>query len=64
VKVLVTGASGFLGGFVCEQLVDRGHEVGAMVRRDGSQPPGTKPFLASLSDAESLTRTLRLAEPE
>lgn len=32
-KVLVTGASGFLGGHLIEELVGRGHEVVAMVRQ-------------------------------
>lgn len=64
VKILVTGASGFLGGFVCEALVDAGHEVGAMVRRGGSEPQGTTAFLANLSDRDSLSRAMKLAEPE
>jgi len=63
-KVLVTGASGFLGGFVCERLIERGHEVAAMVRRDGSEPSGTAPVIASLSDRESLTRAMEKAKPE
>ncbi len=63
-KVLVTGASGFLGGFVCARLVERGHEVVALVRRDGSQPPGTTALLGNLSNAGSLSRALNLAEPE
>jgi len=33
VKVLVTGASGFLGSHVAEQLVGKGHDVVALVRR-------------------------------
>jgi nucleoside-diphosphate-sugar epimerase len=32
VKVLVTGASGFTGGALCRYLVERGHEVRALVR--------------------------------
>jgi nucleoside-diphosphate-sugar epimerase len=32
-KVLVTGASGFLGSHIAEQLVDAGHEVLALVRK-------------------------------
>ncbi|MBI5537063.1 MAG: NAD(P)-dependent oxidoreductase [Deltaproteobacteria bacterium] len=32
-KVLVTGASGFLGSHVAEQLAKQGHEVRAMVRK-------------------------------
>lgn len=63
-KVLVTGASGFLGRVVCEQLGERGHEVGALVRREGSQPAGTTAVPGDLTDAASLTRALGAAAPE
>ena len=32
-RILVTGASGFIGGHVCEALIKRGARVRAMVRR-------------------------------
>lgn len=32
-RILVTGASGFIGGHVCEALLKRGAQVRAMVRR-------------------------------
>lgn len=32
-KFLVTGASGFLGKAVAKELIERGHEVHALVRR-------------------------------
>jgi nucleoside-diphosphate-sugar epimerase len=63
-KVLVTGASGFLGGAVCEELVGRGHDVHALVRREGSEPPGTSPVAGDLTDADSLTRAVEASAPE
>ncbi len=38
-KVLVTGANGFVGSHLCQRLVERGAEVRAMVRK-GSDPGG------------------------
>ncbi|HMJ57115.1 MAG TPA: NAD(P)-dependent oxidoreductase [Polyangiaceae bacterium] len=42
-KVLVTGASGFLGSHVAEQLAEAGHEVLALVRKSSNRK-----FLATL----------------
>jgi nucleoside-diphosphate-sugar epimerase len=64
VKVLVTGASGFLGGVVCEELLGRGHSVGALVRRPGSEPVGTEPVAGDLTDAASLTSAVEASRPE
>jgi len=36
VKVLVTGATGFTGGHLCERLVAQGHQVRALVREKSS----------------------------
>jgi UDP-glucose 4-epimerase len=38
-KVLVSGAGGFLGRSVVDRLLERGHEVRAIVRPSSSKPP-------------------------
>jgi nucleoside-diphosphate-sugar epimerase len=63
-KVLVTGASGFLGHAVCAELRDRGHGVDALVRRPGSEPEGTRAVAGDLGDEGRLTAVLRESEPE
>ena len=63
-RVLVTGASGFLGGVVCAELLQRDHEVHALVRREGSQPPGTAALVGDLTDSGSLQSAVQSAAPE
>jgi nucleoside-diphosphate-sugar epimerase len=62
-RVLVTGASGFIGGVLCEELLTRGHEVVALVRRPGSEPAGTQAVVGELGDAGSLARVLEEQRP-
>jgi nucleoside-diphosphate-sugar epimerase len=64
VKVLVTGASGFLGNAVCAELRERDHEVAALVRRPGSEPAGCRAAAGDLTDAEALARVLAETRPE
>jgi nucleoside-diphosphate-sugar epimerase len=52
-KVLVTGASGFVGGHVCRTLSSSGHEVTAAVRRSGSAPAGTREVVVETLDANT-----------
>ncbi len=63
-RVLVTGASGFIGGLLCERLLENHDEVFALVRRAGSEPAGTRPLRAELSDGVSLHTALSLARPD
>lgn len=39
-RVVVTGASGFVGRVLCRALVENGHQVTAVVRRTGTAPAG------------------------
>ena len=62
--MLVTGASGFLGRAVCAELLERGHDVSALVRRPGSEPTGTTPLAGDLVDAGALAAAVDRARPE
>jgi nucleoside-diphosphate-sugar epimerase len=64
VKVLVTGASGFIGRAACAEFRERGHEVVALVRRPGSEPSGTTAVRGDLTDADSLSAVLAEAWPD
>jgi nucleoside-diphosphate-sugar epimerase len=63
-RVLVTGASGFIGGVLCEKLLHRGHEVGALVRRPGSEPAGTRARAGDLNDGRRLQEALLGERPD
>lgn len=63
-KVLVTGAAGFLGGHLVDMLVERGDEVRAMVRpeEDASHLrtlPDVEIVYGDLTDAASLKRAVQ-----
>ena len=63
-RVLVTGASGFIGGVLAGRISSEGHEVTALVRRAGSEPPGSRAVLCGLEDPRRLAGALADARPD
>ncbi|HEY4997441.1 MAG TPA: NAD-dependent epimerase/dehydratase family protein [Solirubrobacteraceae bacterium] len=63
-RILITGASGFIGKALCGDLLGRGHQISALVRRPGSQPPGSEAVAGDLSDAVRLTQAISESRPE
>jgi nucleoside-diphosphate-sugar epimerase len=65
-KVLVTGASGFIGSRLIERLTARGDEVTCLVRptsnRAGLEPFGVRFALGDVRDAESVRLAVTRAE--
>ena len=62
-RALVTGASGFIGSVVCGELRDRGHEAVALVRRPGSEPPGTQAVVGDIT-SDGLAAAVQQAAPQ
>jgi uncharacterized protein YbjT (DUF2867 family) len=62
-KVLVTGASGFLGGYLVEELARRGIVVVAMVRKDSEtsllRRLGVELRIGDMADPSSLERATK-----
>ena len=64
-RVLVTGASGFVGGVACEAAAVIGvTRCMALVRRPGSEPTGTTPVAGELADGDALAAAVADAAPD
>jgi uncharacterized protein YbjT (DUF2867 family) len=57
-KVLVAGASGFIGSRLCPVLADAGHEVLAMTRHPHTYAGGGQPVYGDVTEPDSLTSAL------
>ena len=59
-KILLTGATGFLGQHIQHELIDAGHQVRALSRSEQADgllaSQGAEPVRAELTDADSLKR--------
>jgi len=64
--VLLTGATGFLGGFVLKELVEKGHEVTCFVRKSSNldiiKKMNVKYVYGELDDYKSICKALNEKE--
>src|SRR3954469_6161552 len=65
-RVLVTGASGFVGRATCAELIARGHTPIALVRRPGSEPEGAEAVVGDIAaeDPGALNEAVAAAAPD
>jgi len=61
--VLVTGASGFIGGALCRRLALDGAELHAVSRSEAELPPGVRAQRTDLSDSDEVRRLFRELKP-
>ncbi len=60
---LVVGATGIVGGNICERLVADGWTVYGLARRPERAPAGVNPLAADLNDAAGVARAIASAGP-
>lgn len=67
-RILVTGASGFTGGYVTPLLIEHGHEVKALARSEKAairaKELGAVPVTGDLDDPESIDQAFRSSGAE
>lgn len=65
-RVFVTGATGFIGSAVTEELMAAGHTVTALARSEETakklSEKGIQPMLGNLDDVESLRKAAAAAD--
>lgn len=62
--ILVTGASGFIGGHLCRHLVAAGHRViGTSRQHPGALPPGVTPVALDMADAAAVRALVGREKP-
>lgn len=61
-KILITGASGFIGSNVVQEALTRGYEVIAFDRKSKPQPEGVIQFLGDITDRNAINEAVSQAD--
>jgi len=68
VKILVTGCAGFMGSWLCEELIERGHQVYGVDDLSGgfmeNVPPGTNFMKLDLRDERKTDNMVKMFKPD
>jgi len=57
-NVLVAGGTGFIGSYLCRELVDRGHDVTALSRSPAETPEGVESAVGDVTAYDSVAGTV------
>ena len=67
-KIFLTGGTGFIGRWVVPSLVERGHELGVLIRRDANDPfvklSGVRTLRGDLNEPRSVEKMLGAFKPD
>lgn len=61
-KILVTGASGFIGGYVTDNLLTKGHEVLAFDHKEQPHRDGVTQFLGDTRDFTAVSEAMAISD--
>lgn len=63
-KILITGATGFIGRYCCKEILARGNDYLAIVRKESDLQKNSKAVLADLSNREELIKVIEEYRPD
>lgn len=63
-KILITGATGFIGRYCCKEILARGNDYLAIVRKESDLQENAKAVLADLNNKDELVKVIEEYRPD